>query len=104
MAPQPRTHTHAPSGARNPQNETALAFSSAVPRKVVWSASSRPSPAGDQSSTLNEKVCRRPERVAADGHVPRDVPEQADDDHRRGGDDSVDVPGPGEDDGPSAPL
>ena len=39
MAPQPRTHTHAPSGARNPQNETALAFSSAVPRKVVWSAS-----------------------------------------------------------------
>ena len=39
IAPQPSTHTHAPSGARNPQNDTALAFASGVPRKVVCSAS-----------------------------------------------------------------
>ena len=32
---------------------------------------------GDQSAGLDQQVSPRPERVAADGHVPRDVPVHA---------------------------
>jgi hypothetical protein len=38
IASAPQTQTHAPSGARNPQNSTLCARSSTVPAKLVVSA------------------------------------------------------------------
>ena len=38
IAPQPQMQTHAPNGARNPQNPTLAARCSAVPAKVVRNA------------------------------------------------------------------
>jgi hypothetical protein len=38
IAPQPSIATHAPSGARNPQNQTALALACSDPPNVVRSA------------------------------------------------------------------
>ena len=47
---------------------------------------------GDHTSALNQQMRRRPERVAPDGHVPRDVPVHADHHADGGEDDGVGVP------------
>ena len=47
----------------------------------------------DRRREVGAHVRRRPERVATDGHVPRDVPDQADDDTRRRNGDGIQIPG-----------
>ena len=84
IAPQPQMQIHAPSGARNPQKLHGRAPLGVGPAERRVQRDVAGADAGDQTARLDQQMRRRPERVAADRHVPGDVPVHADHHARRG--------------------
>jgi hypothetical protein len=77
-----------------PESHTVIPCSAPGPERVAQDPCATRH-ARDRAAQIDGHMCRRPERVATDGHVPRDIPDDANQDAGRASDDGKDVPGEG---------